>query len=101
MTRIQPLWIKKMFLPFVIIILFGMAFLFETPQALFSGYLEILKSPSILISDYLYIGGISATLFNVATIMLINIILLTVLKTENERSDFRRHFNHCGFFILW
>ena len=97
MTRIQPLWIKKMFLPFVIIILFGMAFLFETPQALFSGYLEILKSPSILISDYLYIGGISATLFNVATIMLINIILLIVLKLKMNGPIFAGILTIAGF----
>lgn len=90
-------FIKKMFLPFVIIILFGMAFLFETPQELFSGYLEILKSPSILISDYLYIGGISATLFNVATIMLINIALLTALKLKMNGPIFAGILTIAGF----
>lgn len=97
MTLNQPLWIKKMFLPFVIIILFGMAFLFETPQALFTGYIEILKSPSILISDYLYIGGISATLFNVATIMLINIVLLVVLKLKMNGPIFAGILTIAGF----
>ena len=93
----QHLWIKKMFLPFVIIILFGMAFLFETPQVLFAGYLNILKSPSILISDYLYIGGISATLFNVATIMLINIVLLRILKLKMNGPIFAGILTIAGF----
>ena len=47
---------------------------------LVSGYLAILRSPSILTSDYLKIGGLSATLFNVVTILLLNIAMVRRLN---------------------
>jgi hypothetical protein len=61
-------------------ILFGAVFVLNDFTSLYHGYIAILKSPSILISDYLYIGGLGATLFNVATILLVNIIMLRTLK---------------------
>ncbi|MFW5894571.1 MAG: DUF1576 domain-containing protein [Bacillota bacterium] len=48
--------------------------------AFYKGTLAILTSPSILISDYLEIGGLAATLFNVATILLLNIYMINRLK---------------------
>ncbi len=49
-------------------------------SSFFSGYLSILRSPSVLTSDYLEIGGLSATLFNVATILLLNIYMVRKLN---------------------
>jgi hypothetical protein len=74
-----------------------MAFLFDSVRHMWSGYLLILKSPSVLISDYLFIGGLGATLFNVATIMLMNLILLKVLKLKMTGLIFAGLFTIAGF----
>lgn len=61
----------KYLFPLALLILFGLAFIFDTPKNVFLGLIEILKSPSVLISDYLRIGGLGASLFNVAGTLLI------------------------------
>lgn len=58
----------------------GNGFVFDPVNQVFVGYFEIMKSPSILVTDYVYIAGLGATFFNVAIIMLANIVLLQVLK---------------------
>jgi len=40
-------------------------FTIEPIDQIFAGYNRILTSPRILISDYLHIGGLAATLLNV------------------------------------
>lgn len=67
---------KRMLIPLIFVVLFALAFVFDTPTNIYHGYINILKSPSVLISDYIRIGGLGATLFNVATIILFNIIML-------------------------
>ncbi len=54
----------------------GQGFVFHPVQQIFKGYYEIIKSPSILITDYVYIAGLGATLFNVSTILFCNILFL-------------------------
>ncbi len=66
----------KMLLPVIFVALFGLSLVFDSPSNIYTGYINILKSPSVLISDYVRIGGLGATLFNVATIILFNIIML-------------------------
>lgn len=60
----------------------GNGFVFDPVKQVFSGYFEIMKSPSILITDYVYIAGLGATFFNVSTIMLANILLIQILKIK-------------------
>ena len=63
---------KKNFYPpyIVLVILYTFfivfAFIIDTPSEIFVGFRKILKSPDILISDYMAIGGIGATLVNAA-----------------------------------
>ena len=45
----------------------------------FRGYLEIIKSPSILITDYTAVGGLGATFFNAATVLIFNLIIMKIL----------------------
>ncbi|MFP4078389.1 MAG: DUF1576 domain-containing protein, partial [Candidatus Izemoplasmataceae bacterium] len=61
------------------------------------GYVAILKSPSVLISDYLHIGGFGATMFNVSTIMLINIVMLNRLKMKMTGPMFAGLLTIAGF----
>lgn len=74
-----------------------MAFLFDDLQAIYLGYLEILQSPSVLITDYLAVGGLGATLFNVASIMLINIVMLRMLKLKMSGPIFAGLLTIAGF----
>lgn len=61
---------KKSFYPpyvvLAIIYLFFIifAFLVDAPSEIINGFIKIVKSPDILISDYMAIGGIGATLVN-------------------------------------
>ena len=86
-----------MLLPMMFVILFALAFVFDSPKAIFEGYLNILQSPSVLISDYLRIGGLGATLFNVATIILFNVILLRKLNFKMTGPIFAGVFTIAGF----
>ncbi len=87
----------KMLTPIIIIVLFALSFLLDDINTLFSGYIKILKHPSVLISDYLEIAGLGATLFNVATILLINIIILNKLKVKMTGPVFAGLFTIAGF----
>ncbi len=88
---------KRMLMPIVFIILFATSFLSGSMSDLIDGYINILKSPSVLISDYLRIGGFSATMFNVSTILLINIIMLNRLKMKMTGPVFAGLLTIAGF----
>lgn len=60
----------------------GRGFIFNPIEQVFKGYYVIIKSPSILITDYVYIAGLGATFFNVATIMIFNLLFLQLLKIK-------------------
>lgn len=67
---------KKMYLPLLIIIFLIIAFFVNSPMEILKGYYNILISPSILITDYLEISNLGATLFNVSTIMIFNLVFI-------------------------
>jgi hypothetical protein len=52
------------------------SFITETPKELFSGFYRIITSQSILITDYIAVGGLGATLLNVSAIGIISVISL-------------------------
>lgn len=89
--------IRRMLIPAIFLVLFALAFILEDIDLIFSGYLRILKHPSVLISDYLEIGGLGATLFNVATILLINMLILMKLKVKMSGPVFAGLFTIAGF----
>jgi len=49
---------------------------------LFAGYANILTSNSVLLSDYLFIGGLGATLFNAATTLFLHLLMLKAMKIK-------------------
>lgn len=63
-------------------ILLILPFLLDTWENIAQGTIAILIHPSLLISDYLRIGGLGASLLNVALLMLMNVILLALLKLK-------------------
>lgn len=78
-------------------ILFILSFCFEPIKDVFIGYGNILKSPSILLTDYIYIGGVGATLLNVASILLFNLIMIKLLKIHMSGPVYCGIIMICGF----
>lgn len=58
------------------------AFLLDSPSAIFNGLIDIIKSPDILLTDYIAVGGIGAAFVNAATMGFINILLLKKFKSQ-------------------
>ena len=46
------------------ILAMSVGFLFDSPKEILDGYINILKSPSHLLTDYMAVGGIGATFLN-------------------------------------
>ncbi|MFW6319142.1 MAG: DUF1576 domain-containing protein [Bacillota bacterium] len=78
-------------------VLFLTAFIFDSIENIYFGYLAILQSPSVLISDYLHIGGLGATMFNVASIMLLNLFMLQKLNIKMTGPVFAGLLTIAGF----
>ncbi len=72
-------------------------FVFNPVDQVFKGYLKIITSPSILITDYVYIAGIGAALFNVGTILIINLLLIKLLKIKMTGPVYAGIIMICGF----
>lgn len=87
----------KYLFPLALLILFGLAFIFDTPKSVFLGLIEILKSPSVLISDYLRIGGLGASLFNVAGTLTLTYLLIRALKLQMTGPIFAGLLTIAGF----
>ncbi len=71
---------KNMFIPVIIVMLLLTSLICEDITTLIPGYIDILKNPSILITDYLEVGGLNSTLFNVFTTLTINYVLVKTIK---------------------
>jgi hypothetical protein len=61
-------------------VVFG--FVVESPQAIARGLLQIIREPAVLITDYLFVGGVGAAFVNAGLLMLVSIAMLFALKIE-------------------
>ncbi len=52
-----------------------LAFIVDTPNEIYNGYIKIIKSQSVLLTDYTVVGGLGATLVNVG---LCGILILSI-----------------------
>lgn len=59
---------------FVISILLT-SFIFNSPSEIIDGMKNIILAPSILVSDYFYVGNIGAAIFNAGLLMIIAVVL--------------------------
>lgn len=73
---------QNMLLPILFLVVFIITFTLEPIDQMLAGFYRILTSPSVLLSDYLLIGGLAATLFNVALTLLMNLALVYKLKLK-------------------
>ncbi len=54
------------------------SFIFNSPAEIYEGLIQIMTDTSILLSDYIEIGNLGATLFNVGALMLICLIIVKI-----------------------
>lgn len=73
---------NDLYLEILAFLLFVLSFCFEPIGDVFTGYWKILTSSSILLTDYVYIAGIGATLLNVSTVLIFNLILIKILDLK-------------------
>lgn len=73
---------NDLYLEILALLLFVLSFCFEPIGDVFAGYWKILTSSSILLTDYVYIAGIGATLLNVSTVLIFNLILIKILDLK-------------------
>ncbi len=90
----HTLMLILLILPVIFLIL---AFLFDTPENIFSGLYEIILAPDILLTDYLEIGGFGATLVNSSIIVLINIFIVYKLNIKITGAIIAALFTLTGF----
>ena len=72
-------------------------FVFDPIRQVFKGYVTIICSSSILITDYVYIAGLGATFFNVATILMLNLLLIKKMKIRMNGPVYAGVVMICGF----
>ncbi|WP_054870933.1 DUF1576 domain-containing protein [Caloranaerobacter sp. TR13] len=74
-----------------------LAFILDTPSNILKGILEIIVSPDILLTDYIKVGGIGATLINSAILTLVNIYIIWKLKININGPIISAIFTIMGF----
>ncbi|PAT01286.1 hypothetical protein CI105_07455 [Candidatus Izimaplasma bacterium ZiA1] len=70
---------KNMLIPYIGSGLILLAFILDSPVNIFNGYKVILLSQSILLTDYLLIAGIGATLLNSGLLILVSYLIIKKL----------------------
>ena len=72
-------WLKDPYIVLYIVFIYSIAFAFivDTPYEIYRGLIAIVLSPDLLITDYVYIGGLGATLVNGS---LISLVFLTYMR---------------------
>jgi len=88
---------KNMLLPLIFGTIFIIAFAIEPIDSILEGFINILISPSILVSDYLLIGGLSATLINVSLTVLLNLYLVRMMGLKMNGPIFACLLTIAGF----
>ncbi|MCL2522266.1 MAG: DUF1576 domain-containing protein [Erysipelotrichales bacterium] len=71
---------------FIYLILLAFAFIFDSPRDIYEGFLAIISARSILITDYIELGGLGATIFNAVLTGTFSIIVLMIAKVKPSGS---------------
>ncbi|TFZ41358.1 DUF1576 domain-containing protein [Soehngenia longivitae] len=89
--------IKYFILFFYCILLFSSAFMFNTPNQIFSGLKTIIEHPDVLIVDYFEVANIGAALLNSSIVMLILLIIVKVQDIDPNGPVISAIFTVTGF----
>lgn len=89
--------IKLLFLASIPVMFLIIAFINNTPREIYEGLVKIVFSSSVLVSDFIEIGGLSATLVNAGILALFNLILIYKLQFKINGSLLAAYFTVMGF----
>jgi len=84
-------------LAIVFIYTIAFAFIVDTPQNIFDGIIAIIESPDVLLTDYVAVGGVGATLVNSALVCLLIIGFLKLNKVQPIGSTVMAIWTVAGF----
>ncbi|MEG1481192.1 MAG: DUF1576 domain-containing protein [Clostridium sp.] len=93
---------RKLFLPYKVLIIMYLffivtAFFINSPSEILNGLTTIVLTPDILITDYVSIGGIGATLVNAALTSLVSILILFLVGIKPNGSTIMALWLMTGF----
>ena len=93
---------KKLYSPYTVLSVIYIFFIFaaffiDTPKNIIYGLKNIILSPDILISDYVEIGGIGASLLNSALTSILSMILLIIIGVKPNGSTIMSLWLMTGF----
>ncbi|MDR2834316.1 MAG: DUF1576 domain-containing protein, partial [Streptococcaceae bacterium] len=72
--------IKYLFLVALCLLLMSISFVFNHPTQIIEGLLAIHTAPSMLLTDYIAVSSVGATLFNVGLLTLISVFIVKYQK---------------------
>lgn len=82
------------------LLLILIALVFNSPQDILDGYIRILLSPSILITDYMVIGNLGSAFLNAGLMMLISLGIVVISNTPITGSVMAALFTVAGFSLF-
>jgi hypothetical protein len=88
---------KNYLLITVILSMIVLAFILDDGSSILNGLVRIYTHPGLLVTDYLAVGGIGATIINVAIILAFNFLLIHLLKIKFTGPVFAGIFTIAGF----
>lgn len=88
---------NDLYIEIICLSFFVLAFAYMPNENFLEGYFKILTNNAVLLQDFIYIGGISAALFNVGTVLLLNIIIVKILHVKISSPIFAGLLISAGF----
>ncbi|MDL2273003.1 DUF1576 domain-containing protein [Oscillospiraceae bacterium OttesenSCG-928-G22] len=86
----------KLFLSLFFLCLIVSLFL-SSPSELFAGYARILTSPSLLVTDYVFLGGLPAAVWNASTVGLLSTAVMIFSRVKPNGATIMGIFLNFGF----
>mgnify|MGYP000910536218 CR=1 FL=1 len=74
--------INYLIISLYVVVFLMTAFFFNNPKDIIQGMKDILLAPSILVSDYFYVGNVGAAILNSSLIMIISILIALFNKSN-------------------
>ena len=88
---------KEWVIVFYLLALLITGLIMQTPHELFEGLMNIFKAPSMLITDYMVVGGVGPTLVNGTLVGFIGFLILKINKVALSGPSIATIFTMVGF----
>ena len=82
---------------FIMVFFIGFAVVLEPSAALFEGFIAILRAPDILVTDYVYVGGLGSAILNSALTSLLSLGMLKLFKHDPKSATISNLWLITGF----